>query len=336
MKDDLRQRIFRIKTSEEFDNIALEIFRYQAVSNPVYNKYIDALGIEPDSVQFPREIPFLPVSFFKGHKIITAHRPPHAASRPPHTVFESSGTTGSATSRHYVSDLTIYEMSFQTGFRYFYGEPTDFFFAAMLPSYAERENSSLVYMMNSLIHESKYPGSGFYNNDPLKLIKALETVKKDGQKGMLLGVSFALLDLAEKYSPDLSGLTVIETGGMKGRRKEITRQELHSALKTGFNVDTIHSEYGMTELLSQAWSKGEGIFHTPPWMKIFIRDPLDPLTLLEEPGKSGGINILDLANINSCSFLSVSDIGKVHEDGGFEVLGRLDNSDVRGCNLLME
>jgi phenylacetate-coenzyme A ligase PaaK-like adenylate-forming protein len=250
-------------------------------------------------------------------------------------VFESSGTTGSATSRHYVSDLTVYEMSFQTGFRYFYGEPSDFFFAAMLPSYTERENSSLVYMMNSLIRKSKYRGSGFYNNDPIKLIKTLERVKQDGQKGILLGVSFALLDLAEKYSNDLSGLTVIETGGMKGRRKEITREELHSTLKAGFNIDTIHSEYGMTELLSQAWSKGEGIYYCPPWMKIFIRDPLDPLTLLEEPGRTGGINIIDLANIDSCSFLAANDIGKMHDDGGFEVLGRLDNSDVRGCNLLL-
>jgi phenylacetate-coenzyme A ligase PaaK-like adenylate-forming protein len=334
MKNDLRQRIFRIKTAEEFEKVALEIFRYQAVSNPVYNRYLNALGIEPDSVQLPGEIPFLPVAFFKGHKIITGL--PQTAHRTPHTVFESSGTTGSLASRHYITDLGIYEMSIQTGFRYFFGEPSDFFIAAMLPSYAERDNSSLIYMMNLLVLRSKYADSGFFNNDPPGLIRTLLQARNEGRKGIFLGVSFALLDLAEKYSPDLSGLTVIETGGMKGRRKEITRQELHSALKAGFNIDTIHSEYGMTELLSQAWSKGDGIFYCPPWMKILIRDPLDPLTLLEEPGRSGGINIIDLANINSCSFLSVSDIGKLHEDGGFEVLGRFDNSEIRGCNLMME
>jgi phenylacetate-coenzyme A ligase PaaK-like adenylate-forming protein len=356
MNNDLRQRIFRIRGADQFNSIALEIFRYQSVSNPVYHAYITALGIESASIKSPQEIPFLPVSFFKEHKIITelpqtvfergrrstsAGRQekdlmPGTAHRPPHAVFESSGTTGSATSRHYVSDLSIYEMSFQTGFRYFYGEPSDYFFATLLPSYEERSNSSLIYMMNNFIRSSKYSDSGFFNNDPVMLVRTLENARRSGKKCIFLGVSFALLDLAEKFSPDLAGITVIETGGMKGRRKEITRQELHTALKTGFNVETIHSEYGMTELLSQAWSKGEGLFFSPPWMKIFIRDPLDPLTLFEEPGRSGGINIIDLANINSCSFLSVGDIGKLHDDGGFEVLGRLDNSEVRGCNLLME
>jgi phenylacetate-coenzyme A ligase PaaK-like adenylate-forming protein len=329
MKNDLRQRIFKIKNAEEFDQTALEVFRYQSDHNAVYKSFINALGKEPGAVKSVREIPFLPVEFFKIHQVLTG-------TGIPQTVFESSGTTGSSTSRHYISDPAIYDMSILTGFRRFFGDPEDFFIAAMLPSYAERENSSLIYMMNLLISASGFPDSGFYNNDPLKLIRTLEKVRKDGRKVIFLGVSFALLDLAEKHSPDLSGLIVIETGGMKGRRKEITRQELHSALKTGFNVDTIHSEYGMTELLSQAWSKGEGIFYSPPWMKIYIRDPLDPLTLFDEPGRSGGINIIDLANINSCSFLSVSDIGKLHDDGSFEILGRFDNTDIRGCNLLME
>jgi hypothetical protein len=190
--------------------------------------------------------------------------------------------------------------------------------------------------MNSLINKSKFPESGFYNNDPLKLVGVLKKAKNDRLNGILLGVSFALLDLAEKYAPDLSGITIIETGGMKGRRKEITRKELHSILKSGFHTDTIHSEYGMTELLSQAWSKGDGLFYCPLWMKVFIRDPQDPLTLFGKPGKTGGINIIDLANINSCSFLAVNDLGKLHDDGGFEVLGRFDSSDIRGCNLLVE
>ncbi len=330
MNNDLLERIFSINKRGDFDKVALEIFRYQAANNPVYKEYIAALGLEQVSITSPQEIPFLPVSFFKEHKVLTG-------TNICQFVFESSGTTGSGvTSKHYITDLGIYERSFQTGFRHFYGEPSASFFAALLPSYEERNNSSLIYMMNNLILSSKYSDSGFYSNDAVKLIKALENARRDGRKVIFLGVSYALLDLAEKYSPDLSGMTIVETGGMKGRRKEITRQELHSVLKDRFNVKTIHSEYGMTELLSQAWSKGEGIFYCPPWMKIFIRDPLDPLTLLEEPGESGGINIIDLANINSCSFLSVNDIGKLRDDGGFEVLGRMDNSDLRGCNLMVE
>jgi phenylacetate-coenzyme A ligase PaaK-like adenylate-forming protein len=329
MNMELRQRIFSLTNTGEFNELALDIFKYQAVNNITYKEYINALGIIPVSVKSTEEIPFLPVSFFKSHHLMTGEDPPE-------TFFESSGTTGTTTSRHYISDLSIYKESFISGFKHFYGEPSGYFFAALLPSYKERENSSLIYMMNNLIQNSKFPDSGFFNNDSLKLIKTLEKIKEDGRKGILLGVSFALLDLAEKYAPDLSGLIVIETGGMKGRRKEITRQELHSVLKSGFNVKTIHSEYGMTELLSQAWSKGAGLFYCPQWMKVVIRDPQDPLTVFDKPGSSGGINIIDLANINSCSFLSVNDLGKLHEDGGFEVLGRFDDSDIRGCNLLVE
>ncbi len=329
MNSDFRRRIFSITDTKEFIELALDVFKHQAVNNAVYNEYITALGTKPGSVKRPEEIPFLPVSFFKDHKVLTG-------ANAPDIIFESSGTTGMIPGKHYVADLSIYEESFINGFRYFYGDPTDYFFAVMLPSYSERENSSLIYMMNRLIKNSRFSESGFFNIDPLKLIKTLEKVKTDRNKTILLGVSFALLDLAEKYNPDLSGMKVIETGGMKGRRKEITRQELHSVLKAGFNVETIHSEYGMTELLSQAWSKKDGLFYCPPWMKVFIRDPQDPLTLFDKPGKTGGINIIDLANINSCSFLSVSDLGKLHEDGGFEVLGRFDSSDIRGCNMLVE
>jgi hypothetical protein len=329
MSKGLQQRILGIKSKEDFDILALDIFNYQAVNNIVYKEYISALGIQPALVKSPGQIPFLPVSFFKNHKILSGDSEPEA-------VFESSGTTGIATSRHYVSNLSLYEESFINGFRHFYGEPSGYFFAALLPSYSERENSSLIYMMNKLIGLSSFPQSGFYNNDPHELVGKLKEFKGGGRKGILLGVSFALLDLAEQYAPDLSGMIVIETGGMKGRRQEITREELHSVLKAGFNVTTIHSEYGMTELLSQAWSKGDGLFYCPQWMRVVIRDPLDPLTLFNNPGKTGGINIIDLANINSCSFLSVGDLGKLHPDGGFEVLGRFDSSDVRGCNLLVE
>jgi hypothetical protein len=329
MSLEFRQRIFSLTNTEEFNELALEVFRYQAVNNITYKEYITALGIMPASVKSPGKIPFLPVSFFKSHTVLTGKDTPE-------TVFESSGSSGMATNRHYVTDLSIYEVSFINGFKHFYGEPSRYFFAALLPSYAERKNSSLIYMMNNFIQNSKFSDSGFFNNDPLKLIKTLEKIKTDGRIGILLGVSFALLDLAEKYAPDLSGIIIIETGGMKGRRKEITRMELHSVLKSGFNVETIHSEYGMTELLSQAWSKGEGLFYCPQWMKIVIRDPQDPLTVFDNPGRSGGINIIDLANINSCSFLSVNDLGKLHEDGGFEVLGRFDSSDIRGCNLMVE
>jgi phenylacetate-coenzyme A ligase PaaK-like adenylate-forming protein len=329
MKNNFHQAIFTIKEITEFNDLALKIFHYQAVNNAVYKEYITALGIIPDTIKSPEEVPFLPVSFFKSHSVLTG-----AISG--EIVFESSGTTGMSSSRHYVADISVYEESFINGFRYFFGDPSEFVFTAILPAYSERENSSLIYMMNRLIGISKHSESGFYNDDPIRLIEKLKSIKTKGKKGILLGVSFALLDLAEKYASDLSGITIIETGGMKGRRKEITRQELHSVLKKAFNVDSVHSEYGMTELLSQGWSKGDGLFYCPPWMKVLIRDPQDPLTLFQNPGRTGGINIIDLANINSCSFLSVNDLGKLYEDGGFEVLGRFDSSEIRGCNLMVE
>jgi phenylacetate-coenzyme A ligase PaaK-like adenylate-forming protein len=329
MSSELRRRIFKIGSRNEFEQTALEIFHVQAENNPVYKDFISNLGIRQGHIRSLSKIPFLPIEFFRNHKIMTG-------TSPVEMVFESSGTTGLMTSRHYVSDLSIYDESFLSGFGYFYGKPEDWFFGGLLPSYIERRNSSLVYMVDKLVMKSSDQCSGFFINEVEKLTDALRNVKNEKRKGILIGVSFALLDLAEKQSPDLSGITVVETGGMKGRRKEITREELHSILKRKLNLSSVHSEYGMTELLSQAWSNGEGIFYCPPWMKILIRDPGDPLSVIDNWGISGGINVIDLANLNSCSFIATDDLGKLYSDGGFEVLGRFDSSDIRGCNLLVE
>jgi phenylacetate-coenzyme A ligase PaaK-like adenylate-forming protein len=329
MIKDLKNKIFSIKDRSSFDEISMEIFRYQCKTNPVYRAFSEQLNKDPDTVSIPREIPFLPVEFFKTHKIISG-------SRVPSIIFESSGTTGSSVSRHYIADEDLYTESFSRAFSLFYGDPSEYFIAALLPSYSENKASSLVFMMDSLIEKSKYPYSGFYKENNSGLIANIKNAKAENQKIFLIGVTYALLDLAEKYSPDFSGVIVMETGGMKGRRKEITREELHSILKKGLNVKVIHSEYGMTELLSQAYSPGEGIFYPPPWMKILIRDPQDPLSMINEPEITGGINVIDLANIDSCSFIATSDLGKLHEDGSFEVLGRFDYSDIRGCNLLVD
>jgi phenylacetate-coenzyme A ligase PaaK-like adenylate-forming protein len=325
----LRQRIFNIKSDADFSHSAVEIFNYQFEGNPVYREFITSLGKDPSLIKTVSEIPFIPIEFFRNHRIITGDSPVEM-------IFESSGTTGAITGKHFINDLSLYEESFLRTFRLFYGQPEEFFIAALLPSYTEREGSSLVYMADNLIRRSKNPNSGFYRDNIAELINRIAEAKKKAQKILLLGVSFALLDLAEKHSPDLSGAIIMETGGMKGRRKELTRAELHSILKTKFNVPSIHSEYGMTELLSQAYSNGNGLFRCPSWMRILIRDPQDPLSLESEPGKTGGINIIDLANINSCSFIAAGDLGKVYEDGSFEVLGRFDNSDIRGCNLMVE
>jgi phenylacetate-coenzyme A ligase PaaK-like adenylate-forming protein len=328
MKPEFTDRIFTINKERDFENCALEIFRYQADKNPVYRQFIKELSAETETIDSAGKIPFLPIEFFKNHRIVTSNRPAEM-------IFESSGTTGSSVSRHYVADKGIYEKSFLASFRMFYGDPAGYFIAALLPSYTERKNSSLVYMAENLIRSSSYPASGFYNNNITDLLSNIKTARADGCKIILLGVSFALLDLAENHPTDLSGAIVMETGGMKGMRKEITRGELHSILKKSFSLSEIHSEYGMTELLSQSWSKRDGIYYCPPWMKILIRDPQDPLTIINEPGVAGGINIIDLANIHSCSFIATGDLGRLHDDGGFEVLGRLDSSDIRGCNLML-
>jgi hypothetical protein len=329
MRTGWRDRIFNIKNQSDFWEIALGVFNYQYNKNTVYQSFITSLGKDGSKIKTPYEIPFLPVEFFRNNKILTGDLPVEM-------IFESSGTTGVIIGKHFVNDLSLYEESLLKTFKLFYGEPEEFLIAALLPSYTEREGSSLVYMVDKLIKRSNNPKSGFYKGDIKELIPAIKKAKEGNRKVLLLGVSYALLDLAENQSPDLSGVIVMETGGMKGRRKELIRSELHTMLKEKLNVLSIHSEYGMTELLSQAYSKGDGIFYSPPWMKVVIRDPQDPLTIYFEPGKTGGINIIDLANINSCSFIATSDLGKLHDDGGFEVLGRFDNSDVRGCNLLVD
>jgi len=321
------EKIFNIKTESDFQRLALEVFHFQAKNVPVYRDFISHLKINPSEVSDYRKIPFLPVEFFKSHEII-------ASNRKPETVFESSSTTGSVPSRHFVADKAIYEESFLRGFREMYTDPAQMCILALLPSYLERSGSSLVYMAEKLIKLTAHPESGFYLNEHAKLISVLKKLQNSDQPTILLGVSFALLDLADAYEEDLSGIIIMETGGMKGKRKEMVREDLHAVLKKRFNVKSIHSEYGMTELLSQAYSKGEGIFRSPPWMKILIRDSYDPFHILAEES-TGSINIIDLANIYSCSFIASSDMGRVKPDGRFEVLGRIDNSDVRGCNLMI-
>jgi phenylacetate-coenzyme A ligase PaaK-like adenylate-forming protein len=329
MKTDLRNKIFNVKNQNDFLEVALEVFNYQYDRNAIYQNFITSLGKNRDAVKTLASMLFLPVEFFRNQKIVTGDLPVE-------TVFESSRTNRVTTGKHFVNDLSLYEESFLNAFRLFYGDPEEYVITALLPSYTDREGSSLVYMADKLIKRSLHPLSGFYKENIGNLIHAVKKAKEEKQKILLLGVSFALLDLAEKQSPDLSGVIVMETGGMKGRRKELTRSELHTILKERFNVTSIHSEYGMTELMSQAYSKGEGVFYCPPWMKVVIRDPQDPLSLYSETGRTGGINIIDLANVNSCSFIATGDLGKIHDDGGFEVLGRFDNSDIRGCNLLAE
>jgi phenylacetate-coenzyme A ligase PaaK-like adenylate-forming protein len=322
------ENIFKINDEKTFRDAALEVFHFQARHTPVYRDYLAALKTDPASVKEIEEIPFLPIEFFKSHTVLEE-------GLDAEIVFESSGTTGTVPSRHHVADAGLYRESFLRTFNSFYGSPEEICILALLPSYLEREHSSLVFMMDHLIRWSKHPDSGFYLDHLEDLSVILQKRNKDHQATLLVGVSFALLDLAEQHPMRFgSKMELMETGGMKGRRKELIRSELHQQLKEAFGLQNIHSEYGMTELLSQAYSGGEGLFHCPPWMKILIRDPNDPLSLLT-PGHSGGINIIDLANIHSCSFLATSDLGKVHEDGSFEVLGRFDHSDIRGCNLLV-
>ncbi|WP_426432275.1 acyl transferase [Winogradskyella sp. HB-48] len=321
-----KDAIFNIKTNAEFDALALDIFRFQFENNSVYRSFCDLLYKQPSDVKHLRDIPFLPIQFFKTHKVLSSQNKIEK-------IFTSSGTTGSTTSKHFVTDLSIYEESYLRGFQHFYGNVEDYVLLALLPSYLERKGSSLIYMVNDLIQKSKRPESGFYLNNLQDLSETLKQLEAKGQKTLLIGVSFALLDLVEQFQFNLKHTLVMETGGMKGRRKEIIRQELHDRLKTGFGVNEIHSEYGMTELLSQAYSKGNGIFVCPPWMKVFTRDTEDALTLLPN-NKTGGINIIDLANMNSCSFIATQDLGKTFENGRFEIIGRFDNSDIRGCNLM--
>jgi len=322
----LQEQIFNIKSAGEFNALALEVFKFQFENNKVYRSFCDLLYKHPSDVKTIEEIPFLPIEFFKTRKILSN-------TENPVICFSSSGTTGSVTSKHHVVDLGIYEESYLSGFKQFYGAIEGYVVLALLPSYLEREGSSLIYMVDDLIKKSKHPESGFYLDDLDEINEKLIALDKSGQKVLLIGVSFALLDLIEQYQFKLKNTIVMETGGMKGRRKEIIRSELHQLLKEGFGVSEIHSEYGMTELLSQAYSKGNGAFECPLWMKVLTRDTEDPLSI-QEVNKTGGINVIDLANINSCSFIATQDLGKIYNDGSFEILGRFDNSDIRGCNLM--
>jgi len=321
------EAIFDIQTDIEFRSAAIEIFNYQYRYNVVYHDYVDARKISPASVREVEDIPFLPIEFFKSHDVVCGEMPPQA-------VFRSSGTTGMVRSRHLVSDLTRYRHSFVRGFERCYGNPADVQFLALTPTPEQAPDSSLVHMISKLMDISSSPENGFFLASHSGLTARLRQRRARNKKVVLIGLTYALIDFATQYPGDYSPLIVIETGGMKGRRSEITREELHSALCPAFGVEQIHSEYGMTELLSQAWSQGEGRFHTPPWMKILIRDAQDPLSYVG-PGESGGINIIDLANRDSCSFIATQDLGRLHFDGQFEVLGRFGAADVRGCSLMI-
>lgn len=318
--------IFKIKNNTDFEDSAFKIFKFQFENNKVYRSFCDLLYKNPSDISALKDIPFIPIQFFKTHNILSST----AAVQ---KIFSSSGTTGSTTSKHLITDLNIYKQSFNEGFNQFYGNIEDYTVLALLPSYLEREGSSLIYMVASLIKQSKKPKSGFYLDNLSQLTETLIQLEALGEKVLLIGVSFALLDLVDFHQFKLKNTIVMETGGMKGRRKELIRAELHDILKTGFGVNEIHSEYGMTELLSQGYSKGHGVFNCPPWMKILTRDPEDALTIQTE-GKTGGINVIDLANVNSAAFIATQDLGKIISENTFEVIGRFDNSDIRGCNLM--
>ena len=321
------EQIFQIENEADFQAYCLKTFKNQYERVGPYREFCDFLGRNPSSVQKPEEIPFLPIEFFKTRSIIQN-------GLSPETIFKSSGTTGSKLSRHPVADLQLYRQSFIKAFELFYGPVENYCVLALLPSYQERPGSSLIYMVSELIRLNGHPRSGFVKNDPESCFKLLQEVDKQGRPVLLIGVSFALLDLAQNHPMSLENTIVMETGGMKGRRKEMVREELHKILCRGFGLNKIHSEYGMTELLSQAYSKGDGLFQCPPWMRVLLRDTEDPLSYLEQ-GRTGGINIIDLANQYSCSFLSTQDLGRLKPGGQFEVLGRFDHSDIRGCNLMV-
>lgn len=319
--------IFSIQTEGDFVQAALQTFGYQYQHNQVYQRFCTLLGRTPDKVRQLTDIPFLPIEFFKSEAV-------YCGNERPTTVFTSSGTTGSQTSRHYVKAPTVYQQSFRQGFADFYGNIEEYTVLALLPSYLERTGSSLITMVADLIERSGSADSGFYLNEYDLLAEKLTSLDRSGRKVLLIGVSFALLDLVEKYRFQLKNTIIMETGGMKGRRKELIREELHAILCEGFGVEHIHSEYGMTELLSQAYSAGSGLYESVRWLKVLIRDTNDALSY-QRPLKTGGINLIDLANIHSCSFIATQDLGRLHPDGRFEVLGRFDNADIRGCNLLI-
>ncbi len=319
--------IFSISNKKQFEKIALKVFRFQYDNNVIYREFCEYLNVEKHDVKSLQQIPFLPIQFFKSHDVLSSEEKIQE-------TFTSSGTTGMTTSRHLITDITLYEESYRKAFSEFYGNIENYAVLALLPSYLDREGSSLIYMVDDLIKLSNHPESGFYLNNYDELIQKLLELDNAGENVILIGVTYALLDLIEKQNFQLKNVIIMETGGMKGRRKEMIREELHDLLCKGFGVDAIHSEYGMTELLSQAYSLGHGVFECPNWMQILIRDTEDALSYIED-GKTGGINVIDLANINSCSFIATQDLGKKKPNNSFEVLGRFDNSDIRGCNLMV-
>lgn len=317
------ERIFSINSAQEFDSAALDVFRFQAEHCAVYAEYLKLIGIEPASVTRIEDIPMLPIELFKSHDI-------YSASTPPQAVFTSSATTGMSVSRHLVADLSIYERDFTEGFRLFYGDIKQWSIYGLLPNYLERSGSSLVYMVDSLIRQAG--SGGFYLHNYEKLIADMAA---DNRPKILIGVTYALLDLAEQYAPKLSNTVVMETGGMKGRRKEMAKEELHAVLCSAFGVDRIESEYGMAELMSQGYSTGGGLFASPPWMRVIVRDINDPFTHLSA-GRRGAIDIIDLGNLYSCSFIATQDVGIAYADNTFRIEGRVTDADIRGCNLLVQ
>jgi phenylacetate-coenzyme A ligase PaaK-like adenylate-forming protein len=323
----LKSTIFSISDKQEFDSLACRIFKFQYNTNKVYKGYVDLLNKNPHHITKINDIPFIPISFYKNNMIISGELNHQL-------VFNSSGTTGANPSKHFVVDVALYKKSFINAFTLFYGNPLDYCFLALLPGYIERQGSSLIYMVNELMKISGHPDNGFFLNEFDLLKEIIKRLKQNSQKYILIGVTYVLLDFAEVCSIDLSDGIVMETGGMKGTRKEMVKTEVHQILKERFNVEQIHSEYGMTELLTQAYSKGDGLYTCPPWMKVMIRDVYDPFGYVAE-GNSGGINIIDLANIYSCSFIETKDLGRKNKSGEFEILGRFDDSDIRGCNLLI-
>lgn len=348
MRTPSADEVFTVSGAGSFERLALDVFRFQAEGCPVYREFIRLLGINPAEVKSLLSIPFMPISFFRDHNVITGDKPseqdfPGGSPVSPdfigggrtEQVFLSSGTTGMKQSRHTVKDISIYDRSLEEGFRLFYGDPSDYAVMGLLPSYLEREGSSLIYMVDRLIKLSGNDAGGFFLDDHKALFRSISRARVSGLKVLLMGVTFALLDLAGEHPCDLSDLIIMETGGMKGRRREIIREEVHEIIMKAFGVSAVHSEYGMTELLSQAYSAGKGLFMTPPWMKVLIRDGHDPMSHTAGPGAAGGISIIDLANIWSCSFIATTDLGRMHPGGQFEVQGRFDDSDIRGCNLLV-
>lgn len=319
--------LFTISSQKQFEKMALKVFRYQYENNLVYQQFCDFLKVEKHSVKALSQIPFLPIQFFKSHAVVSNQDLIQE-------TFTSSGTTGMITSKHLVTDVSLYEQSYRLAFSQFYGNLEDYAVLALLPSYLERTGSSLIYMVKDLIESSNNEHSGFYLHNYDELIAQLTALDNAGQNVILIGVTYALLDLIEQQNFQLKNTIIMETGGMKGKRKEMIREELHAILCEGFGASSIHSEYGMTELLSQAYSLGNGVFECPSWMHILIRDPEDALTYVAD-GKTGGVNVIDLANLNSCSFIATQDLGKKQPNNSFEILGRFDHSDIRGCNLMV-